>query len=91
MFGEEVTMDVIYNSGKISIDVNGVRIGERYILIQGEKIIFATDIWETNGNAKQFDYDRFFVGWGLANLRLFNLLHCQTGFRPQLTLMEQME
>ena len=40
----EVTKDVIYNSGKISIDVNGGKVGERYILKQGDKIIFDTDL-----------------------------------------------
>ena len=75
----EVTKDVIYNTGKISIDVNGGRIGERYILKQGEKIIFDTDIWETNGNAKQYDYDRFIVEWGPGKPTTFQFIALSDG------------
>jgi flagellin-like hook-associated protein FlgL len=60
----ERTKDVIYNSGKISIDVNGGGHGERYMLTQGDRTIFDTGIWETKGSALKFDYDRFIVEWG---------------------------
>ena len=83
----EVTKDVIYNSGKISIDVNGGRIGERYILKQGEKIIiFDTDIWETNGNAKQFDYDRFIVEWGPGKPTTFQFVALSDGNSTEVDL-----
>ena len=82
----EVTKDVIYNSGKITIDVNGGRIGERYILKQGEKIIFDTDIWETNGNAKQFDYDRFIVEWGPGKPTAFQFVALSDGNLTQIDL-----
>ena len=60
----EVTKDVIYNSGKMSIDVNGGQAPERYLLKQGDQIIFDTGEWATRGDAKQYDYDRFIVEWG---------------------------
>ena len=58
------TQDVIYNSGKIEIDVNSGGIGERYLLMQGDSILFDTGDWATRGNAYNFDFDRFIVEWG---------------------------
>ena len=60
----EVTNDVLHNSGKLRIKVNSGVIGDRYILKQGDDIIFDTGYWSTKGNAKQFDYDEFEVEWG---------------------------
>jgi flagellin-like hook-associated protein FlgL len=60
----EVTNDVLHNSGKLRLKVNSGVVGDRYILKQGEHIIFDTGYWATNGNAKQFDYDEFEVEWG---------------------------
>ena len=56
--------DVIYNSGKIKIDVNSGGTGERYLLMQGNEIIFDTGDWATRGNAYNYDFDRFIVEWG---------------------------
>ena len=53
--------DVLYNKGKMIIDLNGGGAGERYTLWQGNQIIFDTDIWKTAGSAKDYDYDRFIV------------------------------
>ena len=60
----EVTNDVLHNSGKLRIKVNSGVAGDRYILKQGDDIIFDTGYWSTKGNAKQFDYDEFEVEWG---------------------------
>lgn len=82
----EVTKDVIYNSGKISIDVNGGRVGERYLLKQGDKIIFDTDFWATNGDAKQYDYDRFVVEWGPGEPTTFQFVAQSDGNATKIDL-----
>lgn len=56
--------DVVYNKGKMTIDVNGGTDGERYTLWQGDQKIFDTGIWRTAGSAKSYDYDRFIVEFG---------------------------
>lgn len=57
----EVTKDVLYNSGTMSIDVNSGTAGDRYMLKQGNLTIFDSGSWDTAGNAKTYDYDRFEV------------------------------
>jgi flagellin-like hook-associated protein FlgL len=57
----EVTKDVLYNSGTMSIDVNSGTVGDRYMLKQGNLTIFDSGSWDTAGSAKTYDYDRFEV------------------------------
>ena len=56
--------DVVYNKGKMEIDVNGGGDGERYTLWQGDQKIFDTGIWKTKDSAWTYDYDRFIVEFG---------------------------
>ena len=60
---EEVT-NVLYNKGKMTIDVNGGGAPEQYTLWQGNEKIFDTGLWSTKGNARNWDYDRFIVEFG---------------------------
>ena len=60
----ESTRDVIYNSGKITINVNSGTAGDRYMLKQGNAILFDTGYWKTEGSAYTTDFDQFVVEWG---------------------------
>ena len=44
--------------------LNGGKAPERYLLKQGDNIIFDTGEWATNGVQPNWDYDRFIVEWG---------------------------
>ena len=74
----EVTKDVKFTSGIMTIDVNGGTAGERYILKQDSNIIFDTgNNWDTRGNAKSYDFDRFIVEYSPGkryNLRVRSLV-----------------
>ena len=51
------TKDVLYNSGRITLEVNGGTAGERYYVKQGNNIIFDSgNNWRTAGNAYKFDF-----------------------------------
>ena len=60
----EVTKDVLYNAGKMTIDVNSGTAGDRYMLKQDDLVIFDSGSWDTAGNAKTYDYDRFEIEYG---------------------------
>ena len=60
----EVTKDVLYNTGKMTIDVNSGTAGDRYMLKQDDLVIFDSGSWDTAGNAKTYDYDRFEIEYG---------------------------
>ncbi|MEC7395363.1 MAG: hypothetical protein VX839_10830, partial [Verrucomicrobiota bacterium] len=56
------TKDVLYSSGRITLEVNGGGHGERYYVKQGETILFDTgQWWETRGHAYQYDFDKFII------------------------------
>ena len=48
----------------MTIDVNSGTAGDRYMLKQGNLTIFDSDSWDTAGNAKTYDYDRFEIEYG---------------------------
>lgn len=51
--------DVLYNSGRITLEVNGGSYDERYYVKQGNNIIFDTGAdWQTKGSAHKFDFDK---------------------------------
>jgi flagellin-like hook-associated protein FlgL len=60
----EVTKDVLYNTGTMTIDVNSGTAGDRYMLKQGNLTIFDSGSWVTRGSATTYDYDRFEVEYG---------------------------
>ena len=70
----EATRDVIYNAGKITMDVNSGVVGDRYMLKQGDSILFDTGFWKTEGSAYTTDFDRFVVEWGPDKETTFQFL-----------------
>ena len=58
----EVTKDVLYTSGQMTLEMNGGGTGEQYIVKQGNNVIFDTGWkWNTQGNAYNYDFDRFVI------------------------------
>ena len=83
----EVTKDVKFTSGIMTIDVNGGTSGERYILKQGSLKIFDTgDNWDTAGNAKKFDFDRFIVEYSPGQNTTFQFVPLSDGNSSQTDL-----
>ena len=60
----EVTKDVLYNTGTMTIDVNSGTAGDRYMLKQGNLTIFDSGSWVTRDSATTYDYDQFEVQYG---------------------------
>lgn len=76
----EVTKDVKFTSGIMTIDVNGGTSGERYILKQGSNEIFDTgNNWDTEGNAKKYDFDRFIVEYSPGQNTTFQFVPMSDG------------
>ena len=76
----EVTKDVKFNSGVMTIDVNGGTSGERYILKQGSLEIFDTgNNWNTASNAEKYDYDRFIVEYSPGQNSTFQFVPLPDG------------
>ena len=48
----------------MTIDVNSGTAGDRYMLKQDDLVIFDSGSWDTAGNAKTYDYDRFEIEYG---------------------------
>ena len=74
---EEV--DVLYNKGKMTIDVNGGNSPEQYTLWQGNEKIFDTGLWKTKSNARNWDYDRFIVEFGPEQETTFQFVPLSPG------------
>ena len=76
----ELEKEVHFNSGKFSLEVNGGGSGERYILKQGNNILFdtaggnSTDYkWKTEGTAYDYDFDRFEIEYAPGRQLLLSL------------------
>ena len=75
--------DVLYNKGKMTIDLNGGGAGEQYTLWQGNQKIFDTGIWKTHGSAWDWDYDRFIVEFGPEQTTTFQFVPLSPGNSSQ--------
>lgn len=76
----EVTKDVKFSSGIMTIDVDGGTSGERYILKQGSLEIFDTgNNWDTKGNAKKYDFDRFIIEYSPGQNTTFQFVPLSDG------------
>ena len=71
--------NVLYNKGKMTIDLNGGGDGEQYTLWQGDKKIFDTGVWKTWGSAWNWDYDRFIVEFGPEQETTFQFVPLSPG------------
>ena len=75
-----ITMqDVDTTDGTLTLDVNGGRVSERYIVQQGTTTIFDTGWWATNGSAYNNDYDRFVIDFGKDKPTTFEFVPRDTG------------
>ncbi len=71
--------DVLYNKGKMTIDVNGGSSPEQFTLWQGNEKIFDTGLWKTRSNARNWDYDRFIVEFGPEQQTTFQFVPLSPG------------
>ena len=76
----QLEKEVHFNSGKFVLEVNGGGNGERYMLMQGNKVLFdtaggnSTDFkWSTDGTAYTYDFDRFEIEYAPAKKLPLNL------------------
>ena len=73
------TKDVLYNSGRITLEVNGGTAGERYYVKQGNNIIFDSgNNWRTAGNAYKFDFDKFIIDFAPGQDTTFQFVPMDT-------------
>ena len=75
----EVTKDVLYNAGTMTIDVNSGTAGDRYMLKQGSRTIFDTGSWDTKTSATKHDYDRFVIDYGPGKDTTFKFVPLSDG------------
>ena len=82
----ELEKEVHFNSGKFSLEVNGGGSGERYILKQGNNILFdtaggnSTDYkWKTQGTAYDYDFDRFEIEYAPGKATTFKFIPLTPG------------
>jgi flagellin len=73
------TKDVDTTDGTLTLDVNGGRASERYIVKQGTTTIFDTGWWATNGTAYTHDFDRFVIDFGTGKPTTFEFIPQDTG------------
>ncbi len=53
--------DVLFTSGNIVLNVNSGGAENRYMIKQGDTMIFDTGMWATEGTGYQYDFDQFIV------------------------------
>lgn len=75
----EVTKDVKFTSGVMTIDVNSGGAEERYLLKQGSNTIFDSGAWGTKGSAKNYDFDRFIVEYSPSTETTFEFVPMSDG------------
>ena len=82
----ELEKEVHFNSGKFALEVNGGGSGERYILKQGNNILFdtaggnSTDYkWKTEGTAYDYDFDRFEIEYAPGKATTFKFVPLTPG------------
>lgn len=86
----EVEREVYFDRGMFSLEVNGGNTGERYILKQGEHIIFDTAgnnqdsgfgnaKWATVGTAYEYDFDKFEIEYAPGKPTTFKFIPQSTG------------
>jgi flagellin-like hook-associated protein FlgL len=82
----EVEKEVYFDKGKFSLEINGGNTGERYMLKQGDHIIFDTaggssgdNKWATVGNAWQYDFDKFEIEYSPGKPTTFKFVPQSAG------------
>lgn len=82
----EVEKEVYFDKGKFSLEINGGATGERYMLKQGDHIIFDTaggssgdNKWATEGNAWKYDFDKFEIEYSPGEPTTFKFVPQSAG------------
>ena len=82
----EVEKEVYFDKGKFSLEINGGNTGERYMLKQGDHIIFDTaggssgdNKWATEGNAWKYDFDKFEIEYSPGEPTTFKFVPQSAG------------
>ena len=76
----ELEKEVYFNSGIFTLEVNGGGNGERYMLKQGANTLFdTTSKWDTEGTARQYDFDRFVIEYSPGQQTTFEFVPLDTG------------
>ena len=82
----EVEKEVYFDKGKFSLEINGGGTGERYMLKQGDHIIFDTaggssgdNKWATEGNAWKYDFDKFEIEYSPSEPTTFKFVPQSAG------------
>ena len=90
----EVEKEVYFDKGKFSLEINGGATGERYMLKQGNHIIFDTaggssgnDKWATVGNAWQYDFDKFEIEYSPNEPTTFRFVPQSAGSMQKLKFL----
>ena len=75
----ESAADVHAYDGKLTLKVNGGTAEERYVVRQGDTVIFDSGEWKTAGNAYQYDYDTFAIDFGVGKPTTFEFIPSTVG------------
>ena len=92
----EVEKEVYFDNGKFSLEINGGATGERYMLKQGNHIIFDTaggssgnDKWATVGNAWQYDFDKFEIEYSPNEPTTFRFVPQSAGSNAEVKVPDE--
>lgn len=75
----EAAADVHTYEGKLTFEVNGGTAAERYVVRQGDTVIFDTQQWKTAGNAYNYDFDQFVIEFGVGQPTTYTFTPLDTG------------
>ncbi|MBL62217.1 MAG: hypothetical protein CMI30_02305 [Opitutae bacterium] len=75
----EAAKDVHAYGGKLTLKVNGGVVPERYVVRQGDTVIFDTGEWKTAGSAYKFDFDQFVIDFGVDKPTTYAFSSLDTG------------
>ena len=92
----EVEKEVYFDKGKFSLEVNGGATGERYMLKQGDHIIFDTaggssgdNKWATEGNAWKYDFDKFEIEYSPGEPTTFKFVPQSAGNNSEVKVPDE--
>ena len=92
----EVEKEVYFDKGKFSLEINGGGTGERYMLKQGDHIIFDTaggssgdNKWATEGNAWKYDFDKFEIEYSPGEPTSFKFVPQSAGNNSEVKVPDE--
>jgi len=75
----ESAADVHATDGRLTLKVNGGTAAERFVVRQGDTVIFDTGEWRSRGNAYQYDFDQFVIEFGNGKTTTYSYTELDTG------------